>query len=68
MIFDKTDPAYLEIIDYVECIFKPAISRIIEQIMYLYSLTIENDSCILRYVNRGKKEFAIVSDSFLEYH
>ena len=68
MNFDKTEPAYLKVFNYIELTYKPAMIRLIEQIMYLYRLTIENDSCVLRHVNRGDRKFIIVSDSFHEYH
>jgi len=66
--FDKTNPAYLEVLDYVELTYKPAINRVIEQIINLYRLTIENDSCVLRHVKRGNRDFIVVADAFIDYH
>ena len=68
MDFDKTDPPYVDIINYVELTFKPAINRVIKQIMDLYRLTIENDSCVLRHLKRGNRDFIVVADAFIDYY
>ena len=66
--FDENDPTYLEVMEYFEQIYKPALGRVVDKIMDLYNTTIVSGACVLSHVNHGPRKFITVTDEFINNH